>query len=67
MANEASIREDGDAGEEPDRKILKVKVPTEHSLRLHQIKMLTGTNISETVTEALALYFREEVEAEVDE
>lgn len=40
------------------RKALKVKVPVKQHIDLHTIKILTGKNMSETVTEAIALYIK---------
>lgn len=37
-------------------KQLKVKLPLSLHLRLHSVKVLTGQNISDQVTEALANY-----------
>lgn len=43
--------------EEP--KTLKVTLPTKLHLQLHQLKILSGQNISDTVEEALEVYFEE--------
>ncbi len=40
-------------------KEVKVKIPTTFHLRLHSLKILTGKQISTTVTEALTHYFDE--------
>lgn len=38
-------------------KEVKVKIPMDHHVRLHSMKVLTGKAISDTVTEALEAYF----------
>lgn len=38
-------------------KTLKVSLPTRVHLKLHHIKILKGTNVSETVRQALEAYF----------
>ena len=38
-------------------KEVKVKIPMSHHVRLHSMKVLTGKQISDTVTEALNEYF----------
>ncbi len=38
-------------------KTLKVTLPTKLHLQLHQLKILSGQNISDTVEEALESYF----------
>lgn len=38
--------------------IMKVEVPEEYRTRLHGIKVLTDSTLSETVTEALEAYFQ---------
>lgn len=40
-------------------KTLKVTLPTKLHLQLHQLKILSGQNISDTVEEALDAYFEE--------
>lgn len=40
-------------------KEVKVKIPVGHHVRLHSIKVLTGKQISDAVTEALDAYFTE--------
>lgn len=40
-------------------KTLKVTLPTKLHLQLHQLKILSGQNISDTVEEALESYFDE--------
>jgi hypothetical protein len=40
-------------------KEVKVKIPMGHHIKLHSVKVLTGKPISEAVTEALDLYFRQ--------
>lgn len=42
-----------------EEKDLKVRIPVRHHLRLHSIKVLTGKQISEAITEALDAYFAE--------
>ena len=46
-----------------ETKEVKMRLPIAHLIRLHGLKLLTGQNISDTVTKALAMYF-ERVEAE---
>jgi hypothetical protein len=50
---------EADPAETPDRKRIKVEVPSEHRLRLHRLKVLTGKNTSEAVQEAIDLYLAE--------
>ena len=38
-------------------KEVKVKIPVGHHVKLHSMKVLTGKQISDAVTEALDLYF----------
>lgn len=38
-------------------KEVKVKIPVGHHIRLHSMKVLTGKQISDTITEALDAYF----------
>lgn len=38
---------------------IKVKVPKRYQLALHELKVVTGKQISTTVTEAIEMYFRE--------
>ncbi len=40
-------------------KEVKVKIPVGHHIRLHSMKLLAGKGISDTVAEALELYFKE--------
>ncbi len=40
-------------------KEVKVKIPMGHHVKLHSMKVLTGKQISNAVTEALDLYFEE--------
>lgn len=40
-----------------ERTTMKVQVPEEHRRRLQGIKVLTDSTLSETVTEALEVYF----------
>lgn len=42
-----------------DDKELKVRIPIEHHLKLHALKVLTGKPISAAVTEALSAYFED--------
>lgn len=39
---------------------LKVTIPAKLHLRLHQLKILTGTNISDTVANAVGEFFEDE-------
>lgn len=59
------IREDDvDLSEE---KTLKVSVPARLHLQLHSVKILKGTNISDTVEAALRQYFGDRLDdAEID-
>lgn len=45
-------------------KTLKITLPARLHLRLHSVKILTGTTISDTVKQALAEFFEEPVEGE---
>ncbi|MEA3200686.1 MAG: hypothetical protein QOE90_2114 [Thermoplasmata archaeon] len=38
-------------------KEVKVKIPVSHHIRLHSMKVLTGKQISDAITEALDVYF----------
>ncbi|MGQ0535727.1 MAG: hypothetical protein ACT4PT_06625, partial [Methanobacteriota archaeon] len=38
-------------------KEVKVRIPVTYHIKLHSMKVLTGKQISDTVTEALAEYF----------
>ena len=40
-----------------ERREVKVRIPVAFLIKLHGIKLLNGRGISETVTEALAMYF----------
>lgn len=40
-----------------ESKRLKIQVPVRQHLRLHQIKVLEGQNLSESVRRALEMYF----------
>ncbi len=42
-----------------ERKEVRVKIPLGYHLKLHSMKVLTGKQISDTVTEALETYFEE--------
>src|SRR5688500_9600502 len=49
------IREPKD---DPNRsKEVKVKIPVTHHIKLHSMKVLTGKQISDAITEALDAYF----------
>lgn len=52
------IKEDNADLSEP--KTLKVTLPARLHLQLHSLKILTGTNISTTVEDALNAYFDED-------
>lgn len=41
----------------PTTKEVKVRIPVQHHVRLHSMKVLTGKQISDTVSEALRAYF----------
>jgi hypothetical protein len=44
--------------EDPARsKEVKVKIPVTHHIKLHSMKVLTGKQISDAITEALDAYF----------
>lgn len=50
-------------------KEIKVKIPLDYHIKLHTVKVVQGTNISDTVRMALTEYFddlREEKEAEAE-
>lgn len=49
-----------------ETKEMKVKVPAEMQVRLHSLKVLTGTDISTAVTEAVEQYF-ERMDDDVEE
>lgn len=38
-------------------KEVKVKIPVSHHIKLHSMKVLTGKQISDAITEALDAYF----------
>jgi len=42
-----------------ERREVKVRIPVAYLIKLHGIKLLNGQGISETVTAALARYFKE--------
>ena len=46
--------------EDAEIREMKVRIPSDFYMKLHSLKLLTGTQISEAVTEALALYFEQE-------
>lgn len=39
-------------------KEVKVKIPVSHHIKLHSMKVLTGKQISDAITEALDAYFQ---------
>ena len=41
-------------------KEVKVKIPVSHHIKLHSMKVLTGKQISDAITEALDAYFASE-------
>lgn len=45
-----------------DTQTLKVNVTEDQRMRLHTLKILTGTNVSKTVREAIDLYFEKMAE-----
>jgi hypothetical protein len=45
-------------------KTMKVSLPKRLHLKLHSMKILTGTTVSEMVEEAVIAYFDEQVEGE---
>lgn len=51
------------ANELKETKEVKMRIPIAHLIRLHGLKLLSGQNISETVTKALEVYFAQ-VDAE---
>lgn len=50
-----------------DIREMKVRIPSDYYMKLHSLKLLTGTQISEAVTEALQLYFLRERQARSEE
>lgn len=46
------------ASELKETKEVKMRIPIAHLIRLHGLKLLSGQNISETVTKALDHYFQ---------
>lgn len=46
------------AHELKETKEVKMRIPIAHLIRLHGLKLLSGQNISETVTKALEYYFQ---------
>ena len=50
------IVENGAQDEFPLKEV-KVKIPLEFHVKLHSMKVLTGAQISDTITEALRIYF----------
>lgn len=59
------IRDEGNDLSEP--KTLKVSLPARLHLKLHSLKILTGTTISDTVEEAVERYFDEDLDADFGE
>jgi uncharacterized Fe-S cluster-containing radical SAM superfamily protein len=53
------IEPEKDEDEEEIRE-MKVRIPSDFYMKLHSLKLLTGKQISEAVTEALDMYFTEE-------
>lgn len=45
-----------------ETQVLKVNVTEDQRMRLHTLKILTGTNVSKSVREALNLYFEKMAE-----
>ncbi len=67
------IDEHGERGKDQKdvegEKEIKVKIPLDYHIKLHTVKVVQGTNISDTVRMALSEYFddlREEKEAEAE-
>lgn len=54
---------DDDEDLERDKEV-KVKIPVNYHIKLHSMKVLTGKQISEAVTEALGEYFERLQEAD---
>lgn len=50
-----------------ERREVKVRIPVAYLIKLHGIKLLNGQGISETVTEALGLYFEAVSQSGIDE
>lgn len=48
-----------DQPEMSETKEVKMRLPISHLIRLHGLKLLSGQNISDTVTKALEEYFRQ--------
>lgn len=46
-------------------KEVKVKIPVSHHIKLHSMKVLTGKQISDAITEALDAYFAAQNPTEV--
>lgn len=59
------IRDEGKDLSEP--KTLKVSLPARLHLKLHSLKILTGTTISDTVEDAVERYFEEDLDADFGE
>lgn len=57
------IKEADDEDLDRDKEV-KVKVPVSYHIKLHSMKVLTGKQISEAVTEALGQYFQRLQEAD---
>lgn len=46
--------------DESEVREMKVRIPSDYYMKLHSLKLLTGKQISDAVTEALEMYFTEE-------
>jgi len=46
--------------DEQEIREMKVRIPSDFYMKLHSLKLLTGKQISEAVTEALDMYFTKE-------
>ncbi len=53
------------AEELPEDKEIKVKIPLDYHIKLHTVKVVNGTNISDTVKAALAHYFADLADASI--
>ena len=59
MSGNMYIEPEKDEDEQEIRE-MKVRIPSDFYMKLHSLKLLTGKQISEAVTEALDMYFTEE-------
>jgi hypothetical protein len=59
MDDHSYIFGDQNAPELSETKEVKMRLPISHLIRLHGLKLLTGQNISDTVTKALEEYFQQ--------